>query len=309
MKNTLYKNTPLYQSHFLKSTLKRNVFYKMDCNQPSGSFKIRGMEVICKDYISKGISEFVASSGGNAGYSLAYVGLKLGVKIKVIVPKTTAPRMVEKIRQLGADVNVFGEDWSEAHSYATEISESSGIPYISPFDHPLLWRGHSTIIDECAIEIPEPDKIVVAVGGGGLINGVFEGMKKNGWKSKVIAAETKGAASFAASHAAGKLVELDKIETIATSLGARKIAAETLEMSKNFDVDSYVISDQQALSAAGGFLNEYNTLVEPACGAAISYVYDDASHISDAENILVIVCGGVSMDLDQYARYQSQLSL
>lgn len=307
MNQTLYKNTPLYQSHYLKATLGRNVFFKMDCYQPSGSFKIRGMEVICRAYISQGKNEFVASSGGNAGYSLAYVGMKLGARVKVIVPETTAKRMVEKIKQLGADVEVIGRDWNEAHQYATTLSQERELPYISPFDHPLLWQGHSTIIDECAAEIPEPDKIVVAVGGGGLINGVFEGMKRNGWKSQIIAAETNGAASFAESYKSGKLVELDKIDTIATSLGARQVSSQTLELSKNFDINSYVIDDQKALKAVDKFLEEYNVLVEPACGAALSYVYDADSYIQPEGNILVIVCGGIGMDLNQLRQYQSRL--
>jgi len=307
MQQTLYKNTPLYQSHYLKDNFNRNVYYKMDCYQPSGSFKIRGMEFICKDYIKKGVSEFVASSGGNAGYSLAYVGKKLNAKIKVTVPETTASRMVDKIRQLGAEVEIFGKDWNEAHHHATEISENGSIPYISPFDHPMLWKGHSTIIDECADEIGEPDKIVVAVGGGGLINGVFEGMKRNGWNSKVIAAETKGAASFAASHKAGNLVTLSGINTIATSLGARQVSAQTMNLSKEFDVDAYVTSDVYALKAVEGFLNEYNVLVEPACGAAISYVYDQSVDISEQESVLVIACGGIGMDLKQFTNYQLRL--
>ncbi len=309
MENTLYKNTPIYQSYFLKETLQRNVFYKMDCYQPSGSFKIRGMEEICKDYIAKGVREFVASSGGNAGYSLAYVGNKLGVAVKVIVPKTTAPRIVEKVRQLGASVEVFGEDWNAAHHHATKISQDSGIPYISPFDHPLLWKGHSSIIDECAHEIPEPDTIVVAVGGGGLINGVFEGMKRNGWNSKVIAAETTGAASFAASHNAGELVELSEISTIATSLGARKIAAATLVLSREFNVESYLVSDKKALQAVNGLLNEYNVLVEPACGAAISYVYDKELTEFQSQKTLVIICGGIGMDLHQMKKFELQLNV
>ena len=307
MKQTLYENTPIYQSIHLKNTYNRNVFYKMDCYQPSGSFKIRGMEVICRDFIAKGKTEFVASSGGNAGYSLAYAGMKLKVGVKVIVPETTATRMVKKIRELGADVEVIGKDWNEAHQHATALSKERDLPYISPFDHPLLWKGHSSIIDECAAEIVQPDKIIVAVGGGGLINGVFEGMDRNGWNSQVIAAETAGAASFAAAYKSGKLATLEKIDTIATSLGARQIASQTLELAKKKQVVPYVMSDQKALSAVDRFLDEYNVLVEPACGAALSYVYDSQSNISPDENILVIVCGGVGFDLKQLKAYQSKL--
>lgn len=89
----------------------------MECYQPSGSFKLRGIEVLCKHYIAQGKDQFLTSSGGNAGYSLAYVGKKLGVEVKVIVPETTSAYMIEKkIKRVGAEVEVFGRVWDEAHT-------------------------------------------------------------------------------------------------------------------------------------------------------------------------------------------------
>lgn len=307
MDDKIYINTPLYQSHYLADRFGRNIFYKMDCYQPSGSFKIRGMENICRYYLAQGHKTFIASSGGNAGYSLAYVGKRLGASVKVIVPETTPVRMLKKIRNLGTDVEVFGVDWSEAHIHALALSAELDIPYISPFDHPRLWEGHSTIIDECARQMAAPDKIVVAVGGGGLLSGVFEGMKRQGWQCDVIAAETEGAASFAASLKAGKVVEIDRIDTIATSLGARKIAAETMERAKDFQVRLHVTNDLTALSACQDFLDEYNVLVEPACGAALSYGYAENASFSADERVLIIVCGGVCMDSQQMQSYQDKL--
>ncbi|MGB3466003.1 MAG: pyridoxal-phosphate dependent enzyme [Cyclobacteriaceae bacterium] len=304
----IYLDSPVFRSHHLSEKLGKNVYYKMDCYQPSGSFKVRGMEQICRYYIAKGYNRFIASSGGNAGYSLAYVGKQLGAEVEVIVPETTPVRMAEKIRSLGAKVEVQGKEWSEAHTYALTLSEKLQIPYISPFDHPKLWEGHSSIIDECAATMKAPDKIVVAVGGGGLLAGIFEGMKRNNWQSQVVAAETVGAASFAASLQAGKLTEIDRIDTIATSLGAREVAEETFRRAAEFDVSSFVTDDRKALAACQQFLNEYNVLVEPACGAALSYGYDESVMPAPDETILIIVCGGICMDLTQFRHYQEMFS-
>ena len=298
MKDTYYIETPLYRSHLLKKTTQKDVFYKLECYQPAGSFKIRGMEFLCKHHYAAGKRNFIASSGGNAGYSLAYVGQALGVHIKVVVPKTTSTFMIEKIKNLDAEVEVYGNVWDEAHEHALYLAEETGAVYVSPFDDPLLWEGHASMIDECAKEMPQPDKIIVSVGGGGLLCGVFEGMKRNGWSTtQVITTETKGAASFYESWHAKKLVTLDHINTVATSLGAKCIAKKSLEMAKEFQVLPVLLSDEEAIEATEFFLKEYNVLVEPACGAALSVPYFYSHLIEEGEKVLVIVCGGANTEI------------
>jgi len=302
-----YIKTPVFKSLKLSKQLDLNVSYKMDCFQPSGSFKIRGMDTLLKDLSSQGYKEVIASSGGNAGYSLAYVAKQIGIKTKLIVPETTSEYMISKIRLLDSEIEIYGENWDEANAYAIKISKKLSLPYVPPFDHPLLWKGHSTIIDECALEMSEPDKIVVAVGGGGLLCGIFEGLLRNNWlKVKVITAETEGAASFAKSHKVGQIIELESIKTIATSLGAKKVVAKTLDFASQFEIETYVTDDKTAFDACNDFFDEYHTLVEPACGAAISYIKSKQNIVKPKENILVIVCGGVNMGMSQFLQYKYQ---
>ena len=271
----------------------------MECYQPTGSFKIRGMETLCRTHFNEGKRNFIASSGGNAGYSLAYVGKQLGSNIKVVVPKTTSEFMIEKIRNLDAEVEVFRDAWDEADQYAQGISKETDAVYVSPFDDPLLWKGHSTIIDECARQMEQPDKIIVSVGGGGLLCGILEGMKRNGWVSTlVITTETFGAASFYESYHANKVIELDEIKTIATSLGAKKVTQRSLDLAQELNTKPFLMSDKDAVNSCLNFLDEYNTLVEPACGAALSVPYFHPEMIDENETALVIICGGVSMQMN-----------
>lgn len=299
-----YTHTPLYKSVYFKKQFNLNIHYKMDCLQPSGSFKIRGMDRFLKVLSGKGATKVIASSGGNAGYSLAYVGKQLSIAVKLIVPKTTAAFMIDKIKLLGAEVTVQGDNWNEANECALQLSSELNLPYISPFDHPLLWEGHSTIIDECAAEMNEPDKIIVAVGGGGLLCGIFEGLTRNKWnKAKVITAETEGAASFAESFRAGELITLKEINTIATSLGAKTITKKALEYAAHFNVETYVTNDKSTINACNDFFDEFDLIVEPACGAALSYIKNNLLKISEEENILVIVCGGTGMSKEKLMEY------
>jgi len=307
MSKPLYSRTPLFRSHQLLKKAGLHVFYKMECYQPSGSFKIRGIEKLCRHFMEHGKTSFIIPSGGNAGYSLAFAGKQLGAAVKVIVPESTSSVLIEKIRTLDAEVEVHGKVWDDANGYAQTLVAEGGYTFIHPFDHPLLWQGHSSIIDECAELMPEPDKLVVAVGGGGLLSGIFEGMKRNGWnKATVVTAETEGAASFLKSWTEKKVIALDEIKTIAGSLAAKKVCLNAIEMANNFNVSPFIVSDAGAIKACGNFLNEYNVLVEPACGAALAYPYYAAEQANADEQVLIIACGGICMDIGQFLDYSEK---
>ena len=97
------------------------------------------------------------ASGGNAGLATAFAGWKLGVPTTVVLPLATSVAMQDKIRHLGARVELAGRVWDEAHAVAVELAAREAAEYIPPFDHPTLWRGHATVVAECAAQMPEPD--------------------------------------------------------------------------------------------------------------------------------------------------------
>ncbi|MEM6269651.1 MAG: pyridoxal-phosphate dependent enzyme [Bacteroidota bacterium] len=292
----LYIETPTYTDPEFNRERGAEVYFKMESFQPTRSFKIRGMDRICRYHWERGKRKFIASSGGNAGYSLAYAVIRLGGRVKVVVPESTAAFMRNKIAALGAEVEVHGEAWDEAHAYTERLARETGAVYVPPFDDPLLWEGHATIMAECARQIAEPDAVVVSVGGGGLLCGVLQGMEAVGWKrARVVTAETEGAASYAASLAAGRLVTLDRITTIAKTLGAKTVAAEALRWAERRDIRSAVVTDARSLAAGRRFADAMGVLVEPACGAALAAVYDGTAALQGAGRILAIACGGAGI--------------
>lgn len=306
----IYAATPLLQSPALNARLGKQVYFKMDCHQPTRSFKLRGMAHLVQHHVAAGHTRFVASSGGNAGLSLAYACRHLGATVHVVVPASTNPRMRALIADEGATVDVYGATWQEAHGFAGALAEREGAVYVSPFDDPLLWTGHATMIDECAGEMAEPDWVVAAVGGGGLLCGIMEGMERNGWsQTKFLAAETHGAASYAEAMAHGELVTIDAIDSIATSLGARRVAQEAFTWSQRRQVTSHLCSDGQAVAAAKALADAFQVIVEPACGAALSAVFEDSPALASAGTILVIVCGGAGVDGAAFAKYLAQFGL
>ncbi len=299
---TLHIETPLIESGALAGA-GRTVWLKMEALQPPGSFKIRGIGHACEEYVRRGARRFISSSGGNAGIAAAYAGRRLGVPVLVVVPETTTERARELILRERADIIVHGASFQEANAHALSLLEPSDA-FIHPFDDPLLWDGHASMIDEVARAGITPDAVVLSVGGGGLLCGVVQGMRRNGWDQvPVIAVETAGADSLARAIAAGERVTLPAITSIATSLGARQVAQQAFDWAARHRVRSVVVSDAEAVAACLRFMDDQRVVVEPACGAALAALYANVPQLADARTILVIVCGGVTASVAQLQKW------
>ena len=185
----LHIETPLLESAPLSRLAGREIRLKLEALQPSGSFKLRGIGLACETFAQQGKRRFISSSGGNAGIAVAYAGQRLGVPVTVVVPETTTERARTLIHELGAELLVHGASWAEANAKAQSLLDGSSA-FLHPFDHPLLWRGHASLVDEVARSGFKPDALVLSVGGGGLLSGVIEGLDRNGWGDlPVIAVE------------------------------------------------------------------------------------------------------------------------
>lgn len=293
--SVLHIQTPLIESRALSALLSRPVWLKLENTQPSGSFKLRGIGHACQWHLRHGATGFVSSSGGNAGLAVAYAGRKLGVPVTVVVPETATERAKELIRMEKATVIVHGAAWDQAHSYAQTMVNAS-TPLIHPFDDPLLWEGHASLIDEVAHAGLRPDLLVCSVGGGGLLQGMFTGLDRQGWQdTAVLAVETEGAASFGAALQAGHPVTLPAMKTIANSLASARVCDAVVQSALSHTVRSALVSDAQALSACQRFAHDHRILVEPACGAALAALYETPEAVGDARTVLVVVCGGVGV--------------
>ena len=295
----LHIETPFFESRALTIGAGRTVWLKLEAMQPPGSFKIRGIGLACQEYVRRGAERFISSSGGNAGIAVAYAGRHLSVPVIIVVPETTTDRAKALIQQEGAEVVVHGSSWHEANALALSMVKESDA-FLHPFDDPLIWQGHASLVDEVVRSGVKPDVVVLSVGGGGLLSGVVQGLHRNGWIDvPVIAVETQGADSLAQSVRAGYRVELAAITSIATSLGATQICEQAFSWSEKHPLRSIVVSDQDAVSACQRFLADHRVVVEPACGASLAVVYDGAPELEEFKSVLVVVCGGVTVTVEQ----------
>ncbi len=290
--------TPLLESLPLGQLNGTRVWLKMEALQPSGSFKMRGIGHACEHHKANGARRFISSSGGNAGLAVAYAGRQLGVPVIVVVPETTAERVRHLLKLEGAEVIVHGKMWSEANELALSLLTEEDA-FLHPFDDPLLWYGHAAMIDEVVAEGVRPDAVILSVGGGGLLAGVDEGLRRHGLEDvPVYAVETEGMASYFASLDAGRLTEVPVLTGVATTLGASQVCQRAFELAQERPVVPVRVTDREAVDASLSFLDDHRTLVEPACGASLAVLYGKKIPISGYNNVLVIVCGGSTATVD-----------
>jgi len=300
--------TPCIKSNRLSELNNCNVWLKMESSQPTGSFKQRSIGNACQQYAKKGAKKFISSSGGNAGISVAYMGNKLSIPVTVFVPQTTSSQAINLMQQENAEVFVHGKSWVEANDLALTYVNSEAV-YIHPFDDQYLWEGVAHIIDEVISDGVRPDAVILSVGGGSLLSGISQGLIKNLLNIPIYAVETEGTASLNTSIKTGQHAKLDEVTGIATTLAAKQVCENAFKVSQVEQVISLTVSDKEALAACFNFLDDHRTLVEPACGATLSTLYNKKLSFSPTDNVLVIVCGGATVTLEQLFKYSKDLAL
>jgi L-serine/L-threonine ammonia-lyase len=296
MTKPLYIKTPVLHSQRLKNQFQQDIYFKLEALQPAGSFKIRGIGLLCQHYVQQGYQSFVASSGGNAGIAVAYCGQKLQIPTTIFIPITSHAVYIDEIKSYGAEVVVAGNVWDEAQQAALAYVKQQGAAYIPPFDHPLIWEGHATLVDELKNQIAtKPDVIIAAVGGGGLSCGILQGLHQNGWQDvPLITVGTQGADAFYQSMQANKRVILPAITSRATSIGVKQVAQQLFDWRLKHEIKAVVVTDDEAEQGARAFAQDKRILVELSAGAALSLVYTHHDIIQPYQNIVVVVCGGVN---------------
>ena len=284
--------TPLMRAGYLSDQLGANVFLKLETLQPTHSFKVRGafsaLTRLTRTQLERGI---VTASGGNHGLAVAYAAGKLGVPVTVYLPESAIEAKLSAIRQLRAEVVIFGAAWDDANALAMKVAAESGRAYIHPFDDPMVMAGQGTIVTELLKQLPDPDLIVASIGGGGLISGIASAVEHYAPGTQVFGVETEGADSMYQSYKAGKIVELPAITSIAETLGARKTGQTQLDIVMRYVTSLVCVSDNAAIRALIAILQEEKLLTEPAAACSIAALMEGKIPVKSGENVVVVLCG------------------
>ena len=291
------RRTPLVPSVTLSERLKTNVYVKLELFQKTGSFKVRGtfnkaLSLEPKTH-DRGLTTV---SGGNNALAVAYTARALDLAAIILMPENTPPVVIEAARGYGAEVR-FAATAADAFAQAAEL-ERDGWTYIHPFDDPVLMAGQGTIALEILDDVPQVTDIILSVGGGGLMAGVGTVIKSLKPLVRIWGVETQGADSMARSLAAGKIVTLEAMTSVARSLGAPAPSERTFAMAQQFLESVTVVSDKDALDAARLLLDRLKILAEPAASCTWAAAGRLQGQFSPGKHVVLVLSGGnVSLDL------------
>lgn len=267
------------------------VIGKLELFQHAGSFKARGALLNLLDFSDEERRRgATAVSAGNHALAVSWAAAQRNVPAKVVMMKAADPVRVAGCRTLGAEV-VQCDDVHAAFDEADRIVEEEGRRFVHPFESPLTVLGTATCGRECALQIPDLDVMVVPVGGGGLIAGMARAFKLLQPDCKVIGVEPMGADSLTRSFAAGSPQALERVDTIADSLGAPRALPYSFAVARAH-VDALVrIEDAAMLRTMALVYDALKIALEPAGAAATAAVMGPLREACAGKRVGVIFCG------------------
>ncbi|MBI5256160.1 MAG: threonine/serine dehydratase [Burkholderiales bacterium] len=277
------------------------VWLKLELFQHTGSFKLRGavtaLGALDAAALRRGV---VAASAGNHAVSVAHAARAAGTHAKLAMPRQASPARIEACRAAGAEL-LLHDTVHEAFAAAQALVETEGRTMIHPFDGPLTALGTGTIGLELMEQVPALEAVIVPVGGGGLAGGIAAAVKQLNPACQVYGVEPFGADAMARSFEQGAPATLERVDTVADSLGAPYAMAYSHGLCRRF-VDQIVrVSDDALCQALHWLARDMKLAVEPAAAAATAALMGPLRARLDGRKVALIVCG-TNLDAARYAQ-------
>jgi threonine synthase len=309
-------NTPLVRFESLGETYGfRNLFCKCEMTNPSGSFKDRASSLMIAEAIRLGKADVVAASSGNAGVSLATYALKAGIKCHIFVPRKTSKEKLELLRLLKADV-VYVEGTFEDSYYASLRSGLQAAYSCHAGSNPFAMEAYKNTALEIFEKIGVPDKIIVPVGDGTHLSGIWKGfreLRQLGISKKspqMIAVQVKGADPVTIAYQKGlsKCVVGNPVESVAEGIVASEsynslFATKAMKESEGFPIsvtDDEIVRNLQ-ISLSNGLI------IEPTSAAALAAVerMRDDDRVDSDESIVCMLTGSGTKTISEISKIVS----
>ncbi|RMX47406.1 hypothetical protein pdam_00019333 [Pocillopora damicornis] len=312
------RKTPLEYSPWLSDVGKSKVYIKLESEQITGSFKLRGAfnklltlkESNDEVFLTNGV---ITASTGNHGAATAYASSKVGTPVTIYVPETTSYAKLKVVKQFGGSVKFHGEDCVETEVTARNAAKvqqycctpyESGMHFVSPYNDLVVVAGQGTIGVEIFEDLADVDSVFVAVGGGGLIGGIAAYLKsvKPGIKTllmptqllilmQMIGCQPSQSAVMSESVKAGKILDLPSGDTLSdgTSGGVEENSV-TFDLCKYLVDEWILVSEEEISRAVYQFMENHHKIVEGAAGVAIAAYLKDHNRFQ-GQNVVIISCG------------------
>ena len=263
------------------------LWLKLEHLQLAGSFKARGMfnRLLSQPIPAAGV---VIASGGNAGIAAAAAARALGVPCEVFLPELASPAKRQRLADLGAAVFVQGAAYADALAACLRRQQETGALLMHAYDQAEVVAGAGTLAAEIEDEAGLPDRVLVSVGGGGLVAGIaawFAG------RTRVEALEPRGAPTLHAAHAAGVPVDVAVSGLAADALGARRIGSIAWPICQRYVAAAHLVDDAAIDAAQGQLWRDLRLAVEPAAALPLAALVSGTVRPARHERVVLVLCG------------------
>lgn len=286
--------TKLVYSDFLSEQTKNKVYLKPENMQFTGAYKLRGayykLSTLTEEERQKGL---ITASAGNHAQGVAYAAKCYGVKAVIVMPNTTPLIKVNRTKNYGAEVVLYGDVYDEACARAYELAEENGYTFIHPFDDLAVATGQGTIAMEIFKELPLVDYILVPIGGGGLATGVSTLAKMLNPKIKVIGVEPAGANCLQASLKEGKVTTLARVSTIADGTAVKTPGEKIFPYLSDYLDDIITVEDEELVVAFLDMVENHKMIAENSGLLTVAAL----KHLNVRDKRIVSIISGGNMDV------------
>lgn len=287
--------TPLRWSETISRMAGFSVHLKMENQQKTGSFKLRGAaNRILGSNITGGV---IAASAGNHAQGVAYAAQQAGLPATIVMPQGAPITKADATRNYGAQVIQEGSNYDECFKIASRLATERKLVYIHAFDDPLIVAGQGTLGLEILEAQPGIRQIVVPIGGGGLISGIALAAKYTDPGVKIIGVQAQGADAVFQSYKNKVLTEASSVNTIADGIAVKRPGVFTSKLIMEYVDKILTVSDEEIASAMLIALERLKTMVEGAGAAALAAVLFRPDILDPVPTAVVLSGGNVDVNL------------
>jgi len=297
----VFLDTPLYRCEALEPELGCTVSIKLETANPVRSFKARGTEVVASLLAEHGPRAAVCASAGNLGQALAWSGRDRGLDVSVVASRFATVAKLDRIRALGARLELVDGDHELARERAADIARYEGIRLVEDSLDIETCEGAATIGLELADSPPSFDAVLIALGGGALATGVGHVMKTCAPGVEVICVQPLGAPAMTHSWRRRHVVTTDSTDTIADGVAGRRPIPAVLDDLLLVADDAVLVQETSITAAMRLLLHHAGLVVEPSAALGIAAILEDPARFA-GRHVVTIVCGS-NVDVDAYHRW------
>ena len=297
----------LVRADDLSDSLGVDVYFKLELENPTGSFKVRGaynvLSTMTPEERARGV---VASSAGNHGLGVAYAAHAFGVPAMLYVPSNAPQVKKDGIRALGATVNDEASDYDAAMVLAKAHAERHGIRFINPCLGIDLLAGQGTVALELLEQLPHVRTAVICTGGGGLLGGMGAVLRALAPSVRIVGVQSTETAAMTRSVAAGRVVEIDHTPTLADGL-AGQIDDDALHIGQTCADELLLVTEEQLGETIAWLSRAHGLTVEGAGAVTVAALRYEL--INSLEGPVVALLSGRNIDLTRHNSLLAKFSV